>query len=181
RRPRACRPAAGPPLTPEGAVVGTPAYVAPEQAREPHSADVRADLYSLGCTLYFLLTGQPPFPEGTVLQQLLAHQQKTPRPLPAFRGDIPPALSAVVDRLLAQDPAERRRRPAELVAALAPFAGPVGQESAAAMEQTVIPAPPPPRRRRMAILITMALLAAAAGGVWYFTSGGPGPDRGTPG
>src|SRR5205085_8100164 len=55
-------------------VLGTPQYMAPEQARDPNRADTRADLYSLGCTLYFLLAGRPPFPGATHLQTLLDHQ-----------------------------------------------------------------------------------------------------------
>src|SRR5207302_5038885 len=62
-------------LTQNNSVMGTPDYLAPEQAVDPRKAGARSDLYSLGCTLYFLLTGQPPFPEGTLTQKLLAHQQ----------------------------------------------------------------------------------------------------------
>jgi hypothetical protein len=104
--------------TPSGAVVGTPAYLAPEQARNPRTADGRADLYSLGCTWYYMLTGQPPFPGGTVLQQLLAHQDRAPSPLAHFRADVPPRDAEIIGRLLEKDPERRYRTPHELLAAL---------------------------------------------------------------
>ncbi|MGE3807868.1 MAG: serine/threonine protein kinase, partial [Gemmataceae bacterium] len=65
-------------LTMEGMMIGTPDYLAPEQARNPHGADIRADIYSLGCTFYYLLTGEPPFPGRTVWEKLLNHQQQRP-------------------------------------------------------------------------------------------------------
>ena len=68
-------------VTAEGMVLGSADYIAPEQIDDPHAADIRADIYSLGCTLYFLLAGRPPFPDGSLIQKLLAHGEKTPRPL----------------------------------------------------------------------------------------------------
>src|SRR5262249_26826153 len=65
-------------LTQSGTVVGTPDYIAPEQSLDPRRADIRADIYSLGCTFYFMLAGKPPFPEGTLAQKLLWHQQVEP-------------------------------------------------------------------------------------------------------
>ena len=65
-------------LTQSGMTLGTFDYISPEQARDPRDVDVRSDLYSLGCTLFYILTGRPPFPEGTVLQKLLQHQEDTP-------------------------------------------------------------------------------------------------------
>jgi hypothetical protein len=114
------RPAGG--LTEAGQVVGTPDYMAPEQALDARRADVRADVYSLGCTLYHLLTGRLPFPEGTAFQKLLAHQQQTPTPVRDFRGDVPPDLLRVLDRMLAKDPAQRYQTPGEVARALAAFA-----------------------------------------------------------
>ena len=68
-------------------VLGTADYLAPEQALDSHTVDARADIYSLGCTLYFMVTGQPPFTEGTLAQRLLAHQVKTPTPAESLRTD----------------------------------------------------------------------------------------------
>src|SRR5262249_9499652 len=109
-------------VTAEGMVLGTVDYIAPEQAENPHAADIRSDLYSLGCTLYFLLTGQPPFPEGTVMQKLKAHAQQPPPPISGFRPDVPAGVAQIVERLLAKRPADRFQTPGELAQQLAPFA-----------------------------------------------------------
>jgi serine/threonine protein kinase len=115
-------------LTSVNAYMGTPEYSAPEQATDAHSADIRADLYSLGCTLYCLLAGRPPFREETEVDTLLAHLKREPTPLPELRPEVPAALWAVVARLLAKDPARRYQTPAEAAQVLAPFvkAGPKG-------------------------------------------------------
>src|SRR5262249_13617316 len=68
-------------LTQVGSVMGTPDFIAPEQARNSHTCDVRADLYSLGCTFYYLLSGQVPFPKGTLTEKLLQHQLDAPEPV----------------------------------------------------------------------------------------------------
>jgi tRNA A-37 threonylcarbamoyl transferase component Bud32 len=106
-------------LTREGALMGTADYMAPEQAQESHAVDIRADLYSLGCTLYFLLAGRPPFPTGTFLQKLNKHQFEEPAPLEHLRPDLPPGLAAVIRKALAKRPGDRYQTPAELAAALA--------------------------------------------------------------
>jgi formylglycine-generating enzyme required for sulfatase activity/serine/threonine protein kinase len=108
-------------LTEEGSLMGTPDYIAPEQARDPHAVDIRADIYSLGCTLYNLLTGQPPFPGGTLAQKLIRHQTSYPLGVETIRPDVPPALSAVVRKMLAKEPTERHQTPLEVAEALAPF------------------------------------------------------------
>jgi serine/threonine protein kinase len=105
-------------LTQAGRIVGTPDFMAPEQARDSHQVDIRADLYSLGCTFYFLLTARMPFPGGTALEKLLRHNSETPRPVEQVRPQIPPAVAAVVRRLMAKQPAERYQTPAELVGVL---------------------------------------------------------------
>ena len=71
--------------------MGTPDYIAPEQAMDSHDVDIRADLYSLGCTLYFLLTGKVPFPGGEAMQKLLQHRLDEPVPVEQLRPDVPPA------------------------------------------------------------------------------------------
>jgi eukaryotic-like serine/threonine-protein kinase len=105
-------------LTHAGVVIGTPDFLAPEQAVNAHTADIRADLYSLGCTLHFLLTGQAPFPGGSPLEKLFHHRLQAPLPPDRIRPGIPRWLVEVVNRLLAKRPAHRYQTPAELVAAL---------------------------------------------------------------
>jgi tRNA A-37 threonylcarbamoyl transferase component Bud32 len=111
-------------VTQAGMMLGTADYIAPEQVGDPHAADIRADVYGLGCTLYFLLTGHPPFPEGTVMDKLTAHRQETPQPLTAFRADLPPRLAMVLDRMIAKDPNQRYQTPAEVARALTSYAQP---------------------------------------------------------
>ncbi|MBL8794218.1 MAG: serine/threonine protein kinase [Planctomycetia bacterium] len=128
-------------LTQEGAVVGTPDYTAPEQMLNSRAADIRSDLYSLGCTLYHLLTGQVPFPGGTLAQKLLKHQMHAALPVENLRPEVPPHLAAVVARLLAKDPAERFQTPVELAAVLGGQALPAPIAVAAV---AAIPLGPPP-------------------------------------
>ncbi|MCI0458615.1 MAG: serine/threonine protein kinase [Gemmataceae bacterium] len=109
-------------LTQDGAVIGTADFIAPEQLEDPRGADIRADLYSLGCTFYALLTGQVPFPGGTLIQKLDKQRYKTPPAVDQLREDVPPAVVAVVRRLMAKKPADRYRTPAELAEALAQVA-----------------------------------------------------------
>jgi serine/threonine-protein kinase len=105
-------------LTASGVTLGTFDYISPEQARDPRMADVRSDLYSLGCTLYFMLTGRPPFPDGTVLQKLLRHQGDAPPDPREFRTDAPEQLALVTMQLLAKSPDARYQTPDDLIAAL---------------------------------------------------------------
>jgi serine/threonine protein kinase len=88
-------------------VLGTADYLAPEQAADSHTVDRRADLYSLGCTLYFLLTGQPPFTEGTLVQRLVAHQTKSPVAVTQFRQDVPAELDSILNAMMEKN---RNRR-----------------------------------------------------------------------
>jgi serine/threonine protein kinase len=101
-----------------GRLLGTAGFMAPEQIRDPASADGRADVYSLGCTLYYLLAGGPPFPGHSLLAILAAHQAAPPPPLP----DLPPGLWPVIAKMLAKAPADRFPSPAAAAEALAPFA-----------------------------------------------------------
>jgi serine/threonine protein kinase/WD40 repeat protein len=110
-------------LTQEGSLMGTPDYLAPEQAVDSARADIRADVYSLGCTLYHLLAGRPPFPGGSLTEKLLRHQQSEPEPLERLCPDLSPGLGAVVRKMMAKRPEERYQTPAEVAAALTPFAG----------------------------------------------------------
>src|SRR5438128_2569724 len=83
-------------------VLGTADYLAPEQAIDSHSVDARADIYSLGCTLYFLLVGDPPFPEGTLSQRLMKHQTAEPKSVFEVRPDAPKELVAICQRMMAK-------------------------------------------------------------------------------
>jgi formylglycine-generating enzyme required for sulfatase activity/serine/threonine protein kinase len=114
-------------LTSPGLVIGTPDYLAPEQASAARNVDIRADLYSLGCTLYHCLAGRPPFVEGTALEKLFKHVAEQPPPVEALRPDVPAGVAAVVARLLAKKPADRYQTPAEVAQALEPFCGPLGK------------------------------------------------------
>jgi len=118
---------AGTILCPDNKVMGTPDYLSPEQARNLHGADIRSDLYSLGCTFYYLLTGRVVFPGGTGLEKVIRHSTEMPEQIDHFRQDVPPTLIAILYRLLAKHPADRFQTPAELAKALEPFAvsGPI--------------------------------------------------------
>ena len=106
----------------ENTVLGTPDYLSPEQARNLHNVDIRCDLYSLGCTFYYLLTGKVPFPGGTTLEKLVRHSTEQPPGVEQLRPEVSPPVAAVVRRLLAKDPRQRFQTPAELAATLGPFA-----------------------------------------------------------
>jgi len=102
-------------------VLGTADYLAPEQALDSHDVDIRADIYSLGATLYFLLAGKSPFQDGSVAQKLIWHQVRQPKPIQKLRPEVPDELAAVMARMMAKDPGERYQTPAELVEALLPW------------------------------------------------------------
>jgi serine/threonine protein kinase len=104
-----------------GAVLGTPDFLSPEQALDSHSADVRSDIYSLGITFYFLLTGVTPFEQGTTAQKLLWHQVRQPRPIRSLRPDVPEEMAAVLEKMTAKSADQRYQVPAEVGAALAPW------------------------------------------------------------
>ncbi len=108
-------------LTQLGTVMGSPNYIAPEQTFDAHKVDIRADIYALGCSLYELLTGQPPFPSGDVMQKLQSHVCSPPRPVQELRADVPPDLAELLHRMLAKRPEDRYQTPAEVAEALAPF------------------------------------------------------------
>ncbi len=118
---RSMTPAGGMKLTLTDMVLGSADYIAPEQALDPRSADIRADIYSLGCTLYHLLAGQPPFPEGSLMQKLAAHAEGVPQPLSDLCPDAPSELTQIVYRMMAKEPKRRFHEPKEVAQALAPF------------------------------------------------------------
>jgi serine/threonine protein kinase len=101
--------------------LGTADYLAPEQALDSHCVDIRADIYSLGATFYYLLTGSPPFADGTVAQKLMWHQTREPTPIRAKRPEVPENVVAIVERMMKKNAAERFSSPAEVAAALEPL------------------------------------------------------------
>ncbi|QEL19997.1 serine/threonine protein kinase [Limnoglobus roseus] len=178
-------------LTWNGQVMGTPPYMAPEQWRDSHAIDIRADLYSLGCTLYYLLTGRPPI-DSTDSDVLL---RELPKRLADVRPDLPRDEANAVDellaRLLAKDPTERPQTPADLACELTPLAAETDLTQLRATSfrlrsqaQTGTPLPSPiatrkqttrkPKvksqtpgfRRRLVPLLPFALLIAVAGAWW---------------
>jgi serine/threonine protein kinase len=151
-------------LTLHGALMGTPDYLAPEQARDSRAADVRSDLYSMGCTLYFLLTGQAPFPGGSLTEKLVKHALHEPKPVEELRTDVPPSLRAIVQRLMAKEPRNRLQTAGELAAALEPFAR--------RGEQPIQTTDSGAQRRRKRILAgvgSVLLLSILGIGVWIYS------------
>jgi uncharacterized protein (TIGR03067 family) len=144
-------------LTALGSVMGTPDYMAPEQAADAHSADIRADIYSLGCTLHFLLTGKPPFEADNVLMKLKAHAEKSPPVLKKLRNDVPDELANVVARMMAKNSAERFQTPAAVAEALAPFSHSVQTR---------------PRRRTLRNVLAAAAAILLAGVIYITTDKG---------
>jgi serine/threonine protein kinase len=102
-------------------VLGTADYLAPEQAQDSHTVDIRADIYSLGATFYYLLTGRTVFGEGTVAQKLMWHMSRVPKPVTEFRPEVPADLAALLQKMLAKEPRDRFQTPGEVAAALEPF------------------------------------------------------------
>ncbi|MBL8793951.1 MAG: protein kinase [Planctomycetia bacterium] len=176
----------------EGAL-GTADYISPEQADDSHTVDIRADIYSLGATAYFLLTGRPPFDEGTLAQKLIWHQLRDPQPIRDTRPELPTEFVAIVEKMMAKACADRYQTPAEVVAALECWtqtpippppehemprptgAPPTGGDGAitplasARSQPTDLPPQAPPRRSPIFLVLTLvgvALLAAA--GWWLF-------------
>lgn len=149
-------------LTKEGRVVGTPDYMAPEQAANSAKADIRSDLYSLGCTFYCLLAGQVPFPGGTPMEKLLKHRTDQPTPVEQYRPDVPLGVAALLRKLMAKRPEDRFSTPAELVQALdIVAAGGLLPEATAHLPQAIPLGRP--RRRGWPMLAGLMLGAACFG------------------
>ncbi|MGH7134569.1 MAG: serine/threonine-protein kinase, partial [Pirellulales bacterium] len=154
-------------LTASGVTLGTFDYISPEQARDPRGADVRSDIYSLGCTLYYMLTGRPPFPDGTVLQKLLQHNSDVPPDPRDLDPSLPPGVSLLVAKMLAKDPLRRYQRPDDLVADLLLLAEQSGCVLPATERQGwPVPAagsrPSPSLARHLPWLVPVSLLFLAA-------------------
>ncbi len=102
-------------LTQTGVTLGTFDYIAPEQARDPRSADIRSDIYSLGCTMFHMLTGRPPFPDGNVVQKLLQHQSEPPPDVRELNPAVPRKLAAIIRKMMAKAPEDRYQTAADLI------------------------------------------------------------------
>ena len=118
-------------LTVDGTTLGTFDYISPEQAKDPRKVDIRSDIYSLGCTLYHMLTGEPPYPQGTMLQKLLDHQGKDVPAAADRNRNVPPELSAVVKKMMASNPSERYGTADELIGDLSILAHAYGLQPTA--------------------------------------------------
>ena len=113
-------------LTRVGMMIGTPDYVAPEQVRDSRAVDIRSDLYALGCTLYHMLAGRPPFDGLTAVDKLEHHQSVIPTPVEQLRPDVPASVAEVVRTLLAKRPRDRYQDPAEVLTVLRPYLSAAG-------------------------------------------------------
>jgi serine/threonine protein kinase len=105
-------------LTSDGTILGTPDYMSPEQSRDASRADIRSDLYSLGCILYHTLTGEPPFKDDNLVRQILRHATQQPASLRERNPEVPAELEHIVLRLLSKDPKQRPDTPAQAAEAL---------------------------------------------------------------
>lgn len=152
-------------LTSTGIVLGTADYIAPEQADNAHQADIRSDIYSLGCTLYHLLAGQPPFPTGTPLQKVMAHANKKPQPLTELRDDLPEELMPVLERMIAKNPKDRYQTPAEVALALEPFTRAIAARTPDPGRTVVLKNKPGGERRRPRLALATAILAFFVAGL----------------
>ncbi len=108
-------------LTAEGAIFGTADYMSPEQSRDTHSVDVRSDIYSLGCTLFHALSGQPPFPDTNLVRKVVRHATEPVPSLKTFNPAVPDGLQQIVNRMMAKEAGERYPTPKSAAQALQPF------------------------------------------------------------
>src|SRR5262249_56218459 len=108
-------------LTTEGVLLGTPDYMAREQARDARAADIRSDVYSLGCVLYHCLSGQPPFPDTNLISQMIRHATEKPRPLREFNPSVPDGLQQIINWMMAKEPDQRFPTPERAAQALRGF------------------------------------------------------------
>jgi serine/threonine protein kinase len=151
-------------VTQSGVTLGTFDYISPEQALEPRAADVRSDIYSLGCTFYHLLTGAPPVPEGTAAKKLHHHQNVAPEDPRRFNQAIPDELVGVLGKMMAKEPRDRYQRPEELIQHLIAVAQTMNMPGETGSQERVlfVDAPMPSPSRLSPVLLGVAAVAAVA-------------------
>jgi len=156
-------------LTQSGMTLGTFDYISPEQARDPRDVDVRSDLYSLGCTLFQMLTGRPPFPGGTVLQKLLQHQEEPPPGICGLNPAVPVELARIITKLMAKDRDRRYQSPEQLVRDLLAIAGQLGLSVTPAEQHAWMAASDRVTWERHLVWFfpALAFLVVVAGLVWW--------------
>lgn len=149
-------------LTQSGVTLGTFDYIPPEQARDPRNADVRSDIYSLGCTLYFMLVGRPPFPEGTAVQKLFHHVADEPPDVRLFRPDVPEEVVALLAKMLAKKPEQRFQTPQELIAGIGRISQRLQLDLVSSSSQISVNWPPqaPPAKAWWSSLLPLAVALA---------------------
>ncbi|WP_406693378.1 serine/threonine-protein kinase [Singulisphaera sp. Ch08] len=169
-------------LTQSGMTLGTFDYISPEQARDPRDVDVRSDLYSLGCTLFHMLTGRPPFPDGTVLQKLLQHQEDQPPDVRELNPDVPTDLATILVKLMAKDRDRRYQTPEQLVRDLLTVAGALGLRSVSPEGLVWMSAARPPGWERHLVwgLPALALSLVVLVLIWWGQEPGVPLPRPTP-
>ncbi|RMG40610.1 MAG: hypothetical protein D6725_03085 [Planctomycetota bacterium] len=133
-------------LTHSNQIFGTVDFISPEQARSAHAVDARSDIFSLGCTLYYLLTGTLPFGGSSVMEKITARFTDAPTPVSRYRADIPQQLEAVLMRMLARRPEDRWPDCESVAAALCPFGREAARRGGSLLPQTLLTAPGPPER-----------------------------------
>jgi hypothetical protein len=164
-------------LTQSGVTLGTFDYISPEQALEPREADARSDIYSLGCTFYHALTGQPPVPEGTAAKKLHHHHHVKPADPRELAADLPNSVAAILGRMMAKRPADRYQSARELGQHLLAAARELGAnpEVPEGVPATVEPRPAPLVRGPF---VLAGLAVAVVGLVLLTEPGGPAPTGG---
>ena len=169
-------------LTQSGMTLGTFDYISPEQARDPRDVDVRSDLYSLGCTLFHMLTGRPPFPEGTVLQKLIQHQEEAPPDVRSLNPSVTSDLANILVKLMAKDRDRRYQTPEQLVRDLLTVAGALGLRSVSPEGLVWLSSEPPPSWEKHLVwgipVLVFTMIVAAL--VWWSRDPSPSPSSSLP-
>jgi tetratricopeptide (TPR) repeat protein len=158
-------------LTTEGIALGTPAYMAPEQAAADPHIDHRADIYAVGAVAYELLTGRPPFTGTTQQEVLAAHVTQAPEPVTKYRESVPPALEQLVLRCLEKKPADRWQTAEELLPQLEALATPSGGLTPTGTMPVTATSQNRPRRGLVGALGAVAVLTVLGGSIWFFGRG----------